>query len=300
MLSAYPSEDFERYGIDPSSKKFRDSISSDISVIEKLFSKERIVSEHGDEIKFDVISSFSMLYDLDDPNSFLKDISNLLTPGGLCIAEQTHSKFLINELGYDSICHEHALYLSYKNILDMASNAGLFPIDVVETSTNGASYLTFFTNDVSKYKVNCNKIESIIEEEASLDLASLDTWSNFNSRIIEHKAKLLDLISKLKADKKLICCLGASTKGNVLLQYLGLTSEDITAISERDPRKVGLVTPGSNIPICSEDDVRKMNPDYLIVMPWHFSKEIIEREQELIKSGTKFIFPLPFEPTIYP
>ena len=300
MLSAYPPEKFDRYGIDPSSKRFRGLISDDISVIEQLFSKDQIIAEFGHELKFDVISSFSMLYDLDDPNSFLRDVADLLSPGGLWVAEQTHSKFLIEELGYDSICHEHALYLSYENILKMASNAGLYPIDVVETSTNGASYLTFFTNDPSKHEVKTKKIKSVLEYEAALELTSLDVWSTFASRVNEHKSKLLDLITRIKLENKKIACLGASTKGNVLLQYLGLSSDDIVAISERDSRKVGLVTPGTNIPILSEDEVRMIAPDYLIVMPWHFASEIIEREKQLLQNGTKLIFPLPFEPKIYP
>ena len=78
-----------------------------------------------------------------------------------------------------------------------------------------------------------------------------------------------------------------------MLQYYNLDNKKIKFISDRNPIKNNLFTPGSNIKIISEKESRQMNPDYYLVLAWHFKKEILQRETKMRKKGTKFIFPLP-------
>jgi hypothetical protein len=107
------------------------------------------------------------------------------------------------------------------------------------------------------------------------------------------KKQTLDFLREEKAKGKKICGYGASSKGNTLLQYFGIDNTLIDVIAERSPYKYGYKTIGTNIPILSEDDVRKMNPDYMLVLPWHFISEFIEREHEFLERGGKFIVPCP-------
>jgi NDP-4-keto-2,6-dideoxyhexose 3-C-methyltransferase len=119
------------------------------------------------------------------------------------------------------------------------------------------------------------------------------TWSDFFNRIEELKNTTLEFIKEEKSKGKKIWGYGASTKGNTLLQYFGLDNKLIDGIAERSVWKWGLKTVGSNIPIYSEDDMRRERPDYLLVLPWHFINEFIERESDFLKSGGKFIVPCP-------
>ena len=118
-------------------------------------------------------------------------------------------------------------------------------------------------------------------------------FRQFEERVFEHRENLLRLIRDLNADGKTVMGYGASTKGNVLLQFCGLTNKDIPFIAEVNPDKFGAFTPGTNIPILSETEVKAMKPDYMLVLPWHFRNNIIQREAEYLASGGKLIFPMP-------
>ena len=142
--------------------------------------------------------------------------------------------------------------------------------------------------DVCKFRV-----ESLLEYEKSLKLDSPITWFNFFKNINELKEKTVSFIKEEKNKGKKIWAYGASTKGNTLLQYFGLDDTLIDGIAERSPYKFGLKTVGTNIPIFSEEEMRKENPDYLLVLPWHFINEFVERESEFLNSGGKFIVPCP-------
>ena len=118
-------------------------------------------------------------------------------------------------------------------------------------------------------------------------------WREFENRLLRLRSETFKLISELVRDGKTVYGYGASTKGNTLLQFYGLDNTLIHSIAERQPIKYGKVTGGTNIPIISEQEFRESNPDYVLVLPWHFESAILEREQELLARGTKFIFPLP-------
>ena len=133
----------------------------------------------------------------------------------------------------------------------------------------------------------------MLEWESNLKLDQVDTWLAFYDRIEKLKQKTVDFIKEEKAKGKIICGYGASTKGNTLLQYFGLDDTLIDAIAERSPYKFGLKTIGTNIPIISEEEMRKLNPDYMLVLPWHFISEFITREDEYLTNGGKFIVPCP-------
>ncbi len=118
-------------------------------------------------------------------------------------------------------------------------------------------------------------------------------YHDFAARVFQHRESLLDLLESLVADGKKIIGYGASTKGNVLLQFCGLTTKHLSCIADVNPDKFGAYTPGSNIPIVSEEEARRMKPDYFLVLPWHFKHGILEREKEFMAGGGKLIFPMP-------
>ena len=133
----------------------------------------------------------------------------------------------------------------------------------------------------------------LLKQEDDMGLDTPKPYREFEEKVFRHRKNLTELIESLVADGKKIFGYGASTKGNVLLQFCGLTSKHIPYIAEVNEEKFGAYTPGSLIPIISEAEAKTMKPDYFLVLPWHFKDNILAREQEYLANGGKFIFPLP-------
>jgi hypothetical protein len=209
---------------------------------------------------------------------------------------------MLEQLAFDNICHEHIYYYSLFNLKTLMNNNGFDIVDVQLNDINGGSfrvYLMKTTSDKTKfasqpYRDVCNfRINSLLEYELKLKLDNVQTWINFYNKINELKEQTISFIKQEKEKGKVIWGYGASTKGNTLLQYFNLDNTLIDGIAERSTFKYGLKTVGTNIPIYSEEEMRKIKPDYLLILPWHFIKEFKDRENEYLKNGGKFIVPCP-------
>ena len=235
----------------------------------------------------------STFYDLPDPNKFLQDIKKVLDYDGIFILEHADLLSIIKNCQFDTICHEHLEYYSSKVIIELMKQNDLRVFNLKNNSINGGSMRYFICHDYSKYKDNLKNIKKFLNEENKFKLHEVKTFHNFFNLINYQKKKLLKLINKIVKKKEVIHGYGASTKGNVLLQYFNISNEKIKYIADRNPQKVNLYTPGTKIKIISESFSRKCKPNYYLVLPWHFKKEILKREIKIRKKGVKFIFPLP-------
>lgn len=291
LLNFYPKKT-EKFGIDPSD--VAQEISEDITVVQDMFPSRELEKCVQDK-KFDVITAIAMFYDLEDPIAFCKSITQLLSTRGIWIFEMSYMPSMLKMNSYDTICHEHLEYYSLAVIEYILKQAGLKIFNVTQNDINGGSICCFATSvDNFLYKQ-----ENFIENVKALRLAEFDLeldtdkpYKNFQNRVEKHRDELSQLIRKLRADNKKIHIYGASTKGNTILQWCGLDHQSIEFAAERNPDKYGASTLGTNIPIISEVESRAMNPDYYLVLPWHFRREIVEREQEMLQKGVGFIFPL--------
>jgi hypothetical protein len=145
----------------------------------------------------------------------------------------------------------------------------------------------------SSYKENKDKVDKLLEKEEGRGLGTLKPYEEFKQRVYGHKEELVNLIKDVHRNNKKIIGYGASTKGNVILQFCGLTEKDIPFIAEVNTEKFGSFTPGTKIPIISEEKAREMNPDYFLVLPWHFRDFILKKEEKYLSQAGKIIFPLP-------
>ena len=234
-----------------------------------------------------------MFYDLRDPNNFLSDIKKLLHDEGVFVLEHADLLSIFKYFLFDTICHEHLEYYSSKIILNLMENNGLRVFNIKTNNINGGSTCYFICHKYSKFKINKKKISKILREEKKFGLENINSYKKFLFKIDTLSSKIKILIDKILSKNLKIHGYGASTKGNVLLQYLNITSNKIQYIAERNPLKYNKFTPGTSIKIISEKYSRSLKPDYYLVLPWHFKDEILIREQKIINSGTKFIFPLP-------
>ena len=242
--------------------------------------------------KFKIISALSVFYDLRDPNKFLRHVKKLLDDEGIFILEHADLYMIIKNKIFDTICHEHLGFFSSKVIIEMIRNTGLKVFHHEYNDINGGSSRYYICHKNANFKVK-NSIQKVLIKEKKIGLHSKKIFKNFFNDILNQRIKLKRIIKKIKDKKKTIHGYGASTKGNVLLQFYNINKKDVSFIADRNPLKYNLYTPGTKIKIISENQSRKLRPDYYLVLPWHFKKEILFREKIAKKSGTKFIFPLP-------
>ncbi len=279
------------FGIDPILNKYKKHYKQINFYSNNFFSKKVALSKT--KKKFKIITALSVFYDLTDPNKFLRDVHDLLQDDGIFFLEFADLASLIEFNMFDTICHEHAEYYSTQVLINMFEKNSLKLIDINQTNINGRSKQYLLTKSNSKIKVNNKKIKKFIDHEKKLKLGDYSTYKNFFKKINVLKMKLNIFIDKQIKLNKIIHGYGASTKGNTLLQFYKINHKKIKYIADRNPDKFGLKTPGTNIEIISEKTSRSCNPDYYLVLPWHFKDEILKRENKIRKKGTKFIFPLP-------
>ena len=184
-------------------------------------------------------------------------------------------------------------FYSFKVVKNILEASGLKVIDVQMNSINGGSFAITAAKVNSKYSSNTPIINWLLTQEDNMALDTIKPYLEFADRVFQHRESLTNLIKSLVADGKKVLGYGASTKGNVLLQFCGFSENDIPFIAEVNEEKFGSFTPGTKIPIISEKEAKEMNPDYFLVLPWHFKDSILAREENFIANGGKFIFPLP-------
>ena len=207
--------------------------------------------------------------------------------------EQSYFPFLIKNNAFDSICHEHLSYFMFKQLKIILDKNNLNLIDAKFNEMNGGSIRLFIAHKNSKHKININSLKIIDLIERNI-FENLNFYKKkFKKNIYIIKKNLVKILKNIKIKKKITHVYGASTKGNVLLQYCRINKNLVKYAVERNPDKFGRFTPGTFIPIISEKVSRKMKPNYYLVMPWHFKNEIMKREKEFMKNGGKLIFPLP-------
>jgi len=292
LLGFYKNLRIKKYGMDPTAGKFKEYYDKDITIIENFFSKDSFLKISKNK-KAKIVTSIAMFYDLENPSKFVSDINDVLDEDGIWHFEQSYMPTMLRMNLYDTICHEHLEYYSLSVIKNTLKKCGLKIIDVSLNSINGGSFAVTACHIDLKIQTNEAVINWMLDNESRLELGSTKPYLDFATRVFEHRKNMKQLINELNNDGKRVMGYGASTKGNVLLQFCNLTSDDIPYIGEVNSDKLGSFTPGSKIPIISEAEVISMKPDYLLVLPWHFRDGIIKKEKDYLASGGKFIFPMP-------
>ena len=262
--------------------------------INNYFSKSNILKffkiKNDYKLKFDVITSFAIFYDIEKPNKFCNDINHLLDDNGIWILEFSYLPLMLKNLTFDQICHEHVTYYSLGTFQQIAKKNNLKVIDVNLNEINGGSIEVICAKKEAKFKEQKKKIEEILNDEKKIRAKS---FKKFNDRIKKIRENITSFIQNNKYKDKKIIGYGASTKGNVVLNYCHISNRDISYICDANKFKFNKFTPGTNIKIISKNKMRVIKPDYLLVLIWPFRKEVINQEIKFIKNGGSLIFLLP-------
>ena len=290
-LKAYKTLGLRLVGIDPVGAKFKSFYPDNVELIPDFFSPGLYKRRFSENAK--IITSIAMFYDLDSPIEFACGIESILRDDGIWHFEQSYMPSMLRLCSYDTVCHEHLEYYSLNVVKYILEQANLKILDVVMNAVNGGSFAVTAAKQTSTLQANNTVINWLLEKEERSGLKTLAPYKAFAENVRLHRANLRRLLVGLNSSGKKIYCYGASTKGNVVLQYCDLTEREIIAIAEVNEDKFGAFTPGTHIPIISENDARAQRPDYFLVLPWHFKDNILTRESQFLIDGGKFIFPFP-------
>jgi SAM-dependent methyltransferase len=282
LLAAYTNPDLIKIGCEPADNLIP-LLSENTKYVMHDFWSYDSLEKHAARWKSGkckAITALGMFYDLENPNQFIGDVAKALAPGGVFVAQLMCLASMVKQNDLGNICHEHIEYYSLESLRYLFENNGLEIFKVEENDVNGGSY-RIFARHFDK---------GSIPFDEKITIADLIAFKN---RIDDNKKRCVDFIRGEVAKGKSVYVYGASTKGNVILQYYGLGTDLITAAAERSPEKFGKYTIGSWIPIVSEDEARAKQPDYFLVLPWAFFNEFYKREADWRAKGGKFIVPLP-------
>ncbi|WP_432240073.1 class I SAM-dependent methyltransferase [Herbaspirillum robiniae] len=288
-LRAYGDNLGARVGIDPTADKFRQYYPDGVIIVPNFFTAKAFHEVFpGRQAR--VVTSFSMFYDLERPLDFVREVASILDDKGIWVFEQSYMPLMLERNSYDTACHEHLEYYALKQIHWMTEVAGLKIVDVEFNDINGGSFSITAAKKESAYQEFAG-LKSLLAQEQDADLDSLAPYQAFAERVAESRRVLREFVEKALSEGKRAVCLGASTKGNVLLQYCGFTPQEIASVGEVNPDKYGSFTPGTLLPIVPETEYLDDEPDYLIVLPWHFKEFFLKNHK--LKKG-KLVFPLPY------
>ncbi len=289
LLKCYPKQ-YKRIAIEPVKKLAKEAKKHADIVVNDFFSFKSYHKKLNDQ-KANIITAISCFYDIDEPNTFLDDITKILDPKGIFIIQQNYLAKMLEENAFDNIVHEHLEYYSFHSLENLLERHNLEIFDVELSEINGGSFRTYISFK-GKKKIS-RSVQNIKDYEKVMKLDKVMTYKNFAKNIITNKKKLLTILNKSIKEGKTIYIYGASTRGNTLLQYYAITKKITPYAVERNKEKWGTKIASVGIPIISEDQARKDKPDFMLVLPWFFKEEFLQREKKYLESGGHFIFPLP-------
>lgn len=284
LLASVPPSCY-RAGIDPLRHLAGEAIAHADCVISDYFRPEYFSEP------FDVITSVSMFYDLDDPGQFAEEVASVLAPGGIWVIQQNYAGHMLERNAVDNICHEHVTYFTVTALAALLKGCGLEIADVAYSDVNGGCIRTLVTRAGERQAAS--SVAGALEAEARAGLGDPATWRAWGREVLAELEKTRRLLDDAEAAGERVMVYGASTRGGTILQAISAGPELIEAAVERQPAKVGKVMAATGIPIISEEEMRADPPEWLLVSPWFFRDVFLEREAEYLRNGGRMAFPLP-------
>ncbi|GAA2354029.1 class I SAM-dependent methyltransferase [Streptomyces violaceusniger] len=292
LLRGYRPDGPTLVGVDPTGEKWRSYYPDHVDLIPEFFTREVFAEHHGSR-QARIVTSIAMFYDLPDPLRFMGDIRDVLAPDGVWMMEMSYLPKLLEVTAYDTICHEHLEYYSLRQIEWMAERVELEVVKAEITDVYGGSLCVTLARRGSPHRPDEAGLARLRAQELGLGLDTSAPYDAFVRRVEEHRDRTREFLDLSRKEGRLTVGYGASTKGNVLLQYCAVTEDDLMCIGEVSPEKAGHFTPGTGIPIVSEEAAKAARPDQLFVLPWVYRDGYLERERDYLTAGGRLVFPLP-------
>lgn len=291
LLSLYPNQ-YTRIGVEPAKNIARPDLDPSIRIVNAYFTREVAESALAGR-KAKLVTSIAMMYSVPDLNRFVSDIKAILAADGRWITQLSYLPRILETLSFYDICHEHVYYFTLRTLQNLLERNGLTIVDVSQNDVNGGSIRAYVTHAERGVKPTA-AVGALLATEAAGKFDQADTYRAFMQRVDAMRDAVLAYLREQRRKGKIVVGLGASTKGNVLLQYFGIDSTLLPYISERNPEKVGLRTLGTDIELVSEERARELAPAAMLVLIWFFRDELLKRERPYLDAGGSLLFPMPY------
>ncbi len=279
-------------GVDPTGEKWRAHYPPHVDLIPDFFDLDTFRAHYGDR-RARLVTSIAMFYNLPDPVAFMRDVHAILADDGVWMIEVSNLTSMLDSTAYDVMCHEHLGLYSLRVIEWMAEQAGLTVISAEITEVYNGSLCVVLARTPTRHRVDEAGIARIREEESRRGLHVMEPFEQFAARSLQRRAELREFLADSRDRGLLTLGYGASIKGNVILQFCGITEDDLPCFGDVSPEKAGGFSPGTGIPVVSGAEAKAMHPDQLLVLPWIYRAGFEERETPFREGGGKMIFPLP-------
>jgi SAM-dependent methyltransferase len=245
--------------------------------------------------KATVITATNVFAHVNDLDSFMKDVVQLLTDNGVFIFEAPYFGSLLNANEYDTIYHEHLSYLSVRPLIPFFAKFGLEVFNIDQADIHGGSFRVYVGKKAARPV--SDKVGKMLEGERTQRMYEHSTLDAFAGRVENNKRELTWLLHSLKHQGKRIVGVSAPAKGMTLLNYCGIDRHILDFVTEKSSLKIGRFTPGAHIPVVPDSELLTSKPDYALLLAWNFAEEIMKNLESYRKQGGKFIIPIP-TPTI--
>jgi len=293
LLQYFKEKNVPVLGVEPAGNVAKVAIRAGIPTITEFFGVKTATALAESGKKADLLLGNNVLAHVPDLNDFVKGLKILLKDKGVITMEFPHLRKLMEMNQFDTIYHEHFSYFSFSTVHQIFKSHGLILFDVEELPTHGGSLRIYGCHAEDNSKAVTDRVDSLLEQERASGFRRLDFYLSFAEKVKETKRNILDFLIQAKKQGKTIVGYGAPAKGNTLLNYCGIKTDFIDYTVDRSPHKQGHYLPGTHIPVYSPDRIQETTPDYLVILPWNISDEIMEQMQSVKEWGGKFVTFIP-------
>lgn len=296
LLKYFQEHGVRTLGIEPATNIAQIARSRGVETIEHFFSlatARQVLKEHGSA---DAIIANNVLAHVDETLDFLTGCKELLKPEGVVVVEVPYLGGLIDRLEYDTVYHEHLCYFSLTSLLRLFDEAGLSVFRIDRMPVHGGT-IRVYSRARDRYPEHAGNVLKAVAAEVQEGLTTLARYERFAKDVEKSARTIRNLLIDLKERGKTVAGYGAPAKGNTLLNYGGIGVELLPYTVDKNPRKVNLYTPGMHIPVLPTSVLLQKQPDYLFILAWNFTEEIMKQQREYREHGGQFIVPLP-EPKV--
>lgn len=293
LLKNYVEAGISVLGIDPAEGPACEAEKIGVPTLNTFFTAELAKQLVAEGKRADVIHGNNVLAHVADTNGFVGGIATLLAASGVAVIEVPYVKDLIDHREFDTIYHEHLCYFSVTALDHLFRRHGLYLNEVKRLPIHGGSLRLY----VEKIERVGGSVRELLALESGERVDRIDFYRDFARRVEQLKADLLALLRGLKADGRSVAAYGAAAKGATLINYVGIGTELIDFVVDRNVHKQGKYMPGQHMPIFGPEKLLEAQPDYVLLLAWNFATEIMEQQAEYARRGGRFVVPVP-EPKV--